>query len=57
MTDDVELERAAEIDELAEAGGEPGDVLVSVGDVESAGQPLVPRHVDEQHVDLSPPGS
>jgi hypothetical protein len=57
MTDDVELERAAEIDELAEAGGESGDALVSGGDAESAGQPLVPHHDDEQHVDLSPPDS
>ena len=67
MTDDVELARAAEIDALAEAGGEQGDVLVSGGDRKGAGralegktergQPLVPHHVDEQHVDLAPPGS
>ena len=57
MTDDVEVERAAEIDELAEAGGESGDALVAGGDTEGAGQPLVPHHVEEQHVDLSPSGT
>ena len=65
MTADVELARAAEIDALATAGGESGDVLVSGGDVAGAGRalegktdrglPLLPHHVDEQHVDLPHP--
>jgi hypothetical protein len=68
VTRDVESKRPADVDDFVEAGGSPGQALVSPGDPKSAGraleestaergQPLVAHERDEQRVALPPPGS